>query len=161
MQCVTVKPAFHACMHSRETQCYTAVDFMWNSREIQVMPLSISSELLHCCSGNTRASIQWTVRCLTARSRETWSHEIPLQTFPIALEFDKPLGSSAANMPVKRQGYTTTITSNRMALRLHEIWRTYCLMNRGPDDSDIFRVFVPLKQVISKSHMPNMKDTYT
>ena len=41
----------------------------------------------------------------------------------IALKFDRPLGSSAAEMPVKFQNDTVIRTSNLVASRLHEIWR--------------------------------------
>ena len=51
------------------------------------------------------------------------SHEIRVQIFPIALKFDRYLGSSAAEMPVKYQNDTINITCNLVALRLHEIWR--------------------------------------
>ena len=46
-----------------------------------------------------------------------------LDTFTIALKFDRHLGSKAAVMPVKFQSYTIIITSNLATSRLHEIWR--------------------------------------
>ena len=49
--------------------------------------------------------------------------EIHVQTFPITLKFDRHLGSSAAEMPVKFQSNTITLTPYLSASRLHEISR--------------------------------------
>ena len=43
----------------------------------------------------------------------------------IALKFDRHIGSSAAEMPVKFQSDMIIITSNLVASRLHEIWRIW------------------------------------
>ena len=51
------------------------------------------------------------------------SREIRIQTFPIALKFDRHLGSSAGKMPVKFQSDTIIKTSNLAASSLHEILR--------------------------------------
>ena len=53
-----------------------------------------------------------------SRSRET--HVL---IFPITLKFDKLLGRSDAEMPVKFQSDTSIITSNLVVSRLHEILR--------------------------------------
>ena len=50
------------------------------------------------------------------------SRKIRVQTFPIALQFDRHHGSSAAEMPVKFLS-DTIITTNLAASRLHEICR--------------------------------------
>ena len=55
-----------------------------------------------------------------AKSR---SREILVQTFTIALKFDRHIGSKAAEMPVEFQSDTIIITSNLATSRLHEIWR--------------------------------------
>ena len=55
-----------------------------------------------------------------AKSR---SREIRVQTGYIALKFDRHLGSTAAEMPVKFQSDTIIITPNLAASRLREIWR--------------------------------------
>ena len=55
---------------------------------------------------------------LKSRSRKIWVY-----TFPIALKFDRRLGSSAAEMPDNLQSDTIIITSNLVASKLHEIWR--------------------------------------
>ena len=51
-----------------------------------------------------------------------WRHEIQVKTLPIALKFDRHLGSNAAELPVKFQSDTIIITSNLAASRLPEIW---------------------------------------
>ena len=51
------------------------------------------------------------------------SLEIEVDTFPIALIFDRHLGSSAVEIPVKFQNDTIIIASNLAASRLHEIWQ--------------------------------------
>ena len=51
------------------------------------------------------------------------SREIRVYTIPIALKFDRHLGSIAAEMSGKFQSDTIILTSNLGALRLHEIWR--------------------------------------
>ena len=48
------------------------------------------------------------------------SHEIPVYTFPITLKFNRHLGSSTAEKPVKFQSDTIIITSNLVASRLRE-----------------------------------------
>ena len=45
------------------------------------------------------------------------SHKIRVWTFPITLKFDRHLGNSAAEMPVKFRSDTIIITSRLMALR--------------------------------------------
>ena len=50
------------------------------------------------------------------------SHEIRIQTFPIALKFDRHLDSSAAERPDKFQSSTIIMRSNLAAVRLREIW---------------------------------------
>ena len=50
------------------------------------------------------------------------SREIRVLTSPIALKFDRHIGSSATEMPVKFQNDTISITSNLAASRLREIW---------------------------------------
>ena len=55
-----------------------------------------------------------------AKSR---SGEIRVLTFPIALQFDRHLSGSAAEMPVKLQSDTIIITPNLAASRLHKIVR--------------------------------------
>ena len=55
-----------------------------------------------------------------AKSR---SCEIRGWTFPTVLKFDRHLGSSAAEVPVKFQSDTIIITSKLAPSRLHEIWR--------------------------------------
>ena len=56
-----------------------------------------------------------------------WSREIRIiWTFPIALKFDRHLGGSFADMPVKFRVDMIIITSNLAGSRLHEIWR--CLL---------------------------------
>ena len=49
------------------------------------------------------------------------NREIRIQTFPIALKFDKHIGSSAAEMPVKLQSDTTIMSCNLATPRLYEI----------------------------------------
>ena len=49
--------------------------------------------------------------------------------FPIALTFDRHLGSDATEVPVKFQSDTVIITSNLAASKLHEICKLYCLEN--------------------------------
>ena len=66
-----------------------------------------------------RASIHKAVRRLTAISREV-SKQRTLCL--IALKFEKRIGSSAAEIPVKLQSETMIITSNLAASTLHEIW---------------------------------------
>ena len=51
------------------------------------------------------------------------SREIRVDTFPIALKFDRQLGSSAAEMPVKFQSDKIIMTSNPAVSRFHEICR--------------------------------------
>ena len=48
--------------------------------------------------------------------------EIRVLTSLIALKFDRHIGSSATEMPVKFQNDTISITSNLAASRLREIW---------------------------------------
>ena len=50
------------------------------------------------------------------------SHEIRVQTFPIALKFDRHLDSSATERPDKFQTGTIIMSSNLAAVRLQEIW---------------------------------------
>ena len=50
------------------------------------------------------------------------SREIQVQTFPIALKFDRHLGSTAVEMPVKFHSDTIYIIFNLVDSRLHEIW---------------------------------------
>ena len=54
---------------------------------------------------------------VTSRGRD-----IRVYTFPIAVKFDRHLGSSAAEMPIKFQSDTIITTSNLAALSFHEIW---------------------------------------
>ena len=54
---------------------------------------------------------------------KSWSHDIQVKTFPINLKFDSYLSSSTAEMPAKFQSDTILITSNLVALGLHEIFR--------------------------------------
>ena len=51
------------------------------------------------------------------------SRKIRIYTFSVALQFDRHLGSSAAEMPVKLQSDTVIIAINLAAPRLNEIWR--------------------------------------
>ena len=60
------------------------------------------------------------VRRLTAKSR---SHEIGHYIDRIALNFDRHLGSAAAEVPVKFQSYVKSLNLNLAASRLHEILR--------------------------------------
>ena len=46
-----------------------------------------------------------------------------IHTFPIDLKFDKRLGNTAAEMPVKFLSDTIIITCNLAASGLHEIWQ--------------------------------------
>ena len=46
------------------------------------------------------------------------SHEIQVLDFPITLKFDRHLGSSAAEMPVKFESDIFIVISNHMASRL-------------------------------------------
>ena len=48
---------------------------------------------------------------------------IRVNTFPIALKFNKHLGSSSVAIPVKFQSDKITMTSNLAASRLHDICR--------------------------------------
>ena len=66
-----------------------------------------------------RASIHKAVRRLTAISREVSKQR---NVCLIALKFEKRIGSSAAEIPVKLQSETMIITSNLTASTLHEIW---------------------------------------
>ena len=51
------------------------------------------------------------------------SRKIRVQIFPIGPIFERNLGSTAAEMPVKFQSDTIIITLNLAASRLREIWR--------------------------------------
>ena len=51
------------------------------------------------------------------------SRAIRVETFPIALKFDRHLGSNATEMPVKFQSDTVIVISNLGASRHHEILR--------------------------------------
>ena len=54
---------------------------------------------------------------------KSWSCEILVYSFPIALKFDRHLGNSTAEMPVKFQSDITIITLNLAALSFHKIWQ--------------------------------------
>ena len=56
----------------------------------------------------------------------SWSLEVARfasKLFPMALKFDRHLGSSAAKMPIKLQSDTIIVTFDLVASRLHEVWR--------------------------------------
>ena len=84
---------------------------------------------LGCCFTGTGALMQslglYSLSARTSYRRISWSLEAERFGFrlPIALKFDRHLGSSAAEMPVKLQRDTIIITSNLVASRLHEIWQ--------------------------------------
>ena len=69
------------------------------------------------------ASIHQVVRRLIANLVKSRSREIRVSTFPIALKFDRHIGSSATEMPVTFQSDTIITTSNLVTSRLHEIWQ--------------------------------------
>ena len=62
------------------------------------------------------------------------SCEIRVYTFPIALEFDRHLGRCAADVPVKCQSDTISITSNLAASNFTRFRgkTSYSLVKRGP-----------------------------
>ena len=65
------------------------------------------------------------------------SRDIHVQTFPIALKFNRQLSSSAAEMPVKFQSDMIMTTSNLAASNFTGFSgkMSYRLVNRGPDAS--------------------------
>ena len=50
------------------------------------------------------------------------SREIRVQAFPIALKFDRHLGSRATEVPTKFQSNTIIVTTHLAASRLNEFW---------------------------------------
>ena len=70
-----------------------------------------------------RASIHYADGRLAAWSREDSKPRDSGLDFFNRPEFDRHLGSNAVEMPVEFKNDMTIITSNLVALRLHEIWR--------------------------------------
>ena len=68
------------------------------------------------------ASIHEAIGRLIARSREVSKPPDLGLDFPIALKFDRHLGSSPAEMPVKCQRDTIITTPNLASSRHHDIW---------------------------------------
>ena len=70
------------------------------------------------------ASIHYVVRCLTAKNLlKSQSHDIGWYNDRIALKFDRPLESTAADVPVKFQSDWNSQNRNLAASGLHKILR--------------------------------------
>ena len=69
-----------------------------------------------------KAYIHLTVKRLRQVLLKTRRREIRVYTFPIALNLERHIGSSAAVIPVQFQSDTIIISSNLAATRLHDIW---------------------------------------
>ena len=61
------------------------------------------------------------------------SREDRFKIFPVALKFDRHLGSNAAEIPLKFKRNTTIITSNLAVSRLHEIWLSCRWLPQGDE----------------------------
>ena len=85
---------------------------------------------------------------------KSWSREIRVYTFAIALKPDRHLGSTAAEMPAKFQRDVIIITSNLAASRLRKIWWSCRLVNRGPGSGDI-DIFASKVKIITEQGQQN------
>ena len=69
-------------------------------------------EIRHCYFNKMCTQGFYSLSGRTSCRKISWSLEIRIQTFLIALKFDRQLSSSAGEMPVKFQSDTIIITSN-------------------------------------------------
>ena len=92
---------------------------------ILVMYINSFTRKVSWCSIESRAPFQYPIRRLIVRSRvsKSQSREIGSLDYRIALEFDRHIASSAAEVPHKLQSDRTILNTNLAASRLCEIIR--------------------------------------
>ena len=82
----------------------------------------------------TRTPIQYPIRLLISRSREVSKPRDFIENCTISLKFDRHLGRSAAEVPVKFQSNAIISSTNLAASRLNEIlrWDVLSDVETGP-----------------------------